>query len=497
MAGIVRELQSKGCYHSIMTLKRPFCTLLAGLLLLASPAWPDGLPDLGDASRDDLSPQAERRLGESIMNEIRLREPAYVDDPEIAGYLNRLGGRLVEHSPDAGSDFNFFAIRDDTINAFAMFGGFIGINTGTILTVHTESELAGVMAHEISHVTQHHLARQISRERQMSVPMMLTMALAILAARSNSQAATAAIVSVEAGSLQAQLAYTRDYEREADRVGFQLMQSAGFDVHGMADFFERLQKATRLYENNAPVYLRTHPLNVERLSDMENRAQNASYRQVVDSLDFHLVRAKLRAGKGIPSEAVADFERLVAEHKYPSEVGAHYGLAYARMRAKDYAGAESELAKARSLSARSPMIEKLAADIKLGRGDVAAAQSIYRDALQRYPFSRALMYGYADTLTTGNQFDRALEFVGAQIQIYPQDDRLYELQAKTYAALGKRTQQHRFQAEVYSLRGQTAMAIEQLMLAQKAGDGNFYEQSVVDARLRELRARRVDEMKRK
>lgn len=480
-----------------MTLKRPLCALLAGLLILAPPAWPDGLPDLGDSSRDDLSPQAERRLGESIMSEIRLREPTYLDDAEIAGYLNRLGARLAEHSPEVGSDFNFFVIRDNTINAFAMFGGFIGVNTGTILAVHTESELAGVMAHEMSHVTQHHLARQISRERQMSVPMMLAMALAVLAARSNSQAASAAIVSVEAGSLQAQLAYTRDYEREADRVGFQLLQAAGFDVHGMADFFERLQKATRLYENNAPVYLRTHPLNVERLSDMENRAQGAPYRQVVDSVDFQLVRAKLRAGQGVPSEAVTDFEQLVAEHKYPSDVAAHYGLAYARTRAKNYVGAESELMAARALRVRSAMIENLAAEIKLARGEVGAALTIYRDALQRYPFSRALIYGYAEALFAANQFERALEFVGGQIQIYPQDDKLYGLQAKSYAALGKRTQQHRSLAEVYALRGQTAMAVEQLMLAQKAGDGNFYEQSVVDARLRELRARRADEMKRK
>lgn len=431
------------------------------------------------------------------MNEIRLREPSYLDDPEITDYLNRLGARLAEHSPDPGNDFNFFVVRDNTINAFAMFGGFIGVNTGTILAVRTESELAGVMAHEISHVTQHHLARQISRERQMSVPTMLAMALAVLAARSNSQVASAAIVSVEAGSLQSQLAYTRDYEREADRVGFKTMQAAGFDPHGMADFFERLQTSTRLYENNAPVYLRTHPLNVERLSDMENRAQNIPYRQVVDSVDFHLVRAKLRASQGVASEAVADFGQLVAERKYPSQAAAYYGLARARLRAKDYSGAESALAEVRSLKVRSSMLETLAAEIKQARGDASAAQSIYRDALQRYPFSKALVYGYTESLVAGNQLDRALEFVGGQIQIYPQDDKLYALQAKIYAGMGKRTQQHRALSEAYAIRGQTSEAIEQLMLAQKAGDGNFYEQSVVDARLRELRARRVDELKRK
>ncbi|MFB0935378.1 MAG: M48 family metalloprotease, partial [Propionivibrio sp.] len=232
------------------------------------------------------------------MNQIRLREPSYVDDPEVNDYLDRLGRRLVEASDNPTGEFHFFAVRDNTVNAFAMFGGFIGVNTGTILTAQSESELAGVIAHEIAHVTQNHLARQIAKEKQNTIPSLIAMAVGILAARSNTSVAAGAITSVQAGLIQSQLAYTRDFEREADRMGYQTLEKAGFDVRGMGEFFERLQSAGRLYENNAPVYLRSHPLTVERLSDMQNRAQDSPYRQVVSSLDFHLIRAKLRAQSG-------------------------------------------------------------------------------------------------------------------------------------------------------------------------------------------------------
>ncbi|WP_291922144.1 M48 family metalloprotease, partial [Accumulibacter sp.] len=146
-----------------------------------------------------------------------MREPSYVDDPEINDYLNLLGGRLVAASSNAAGDYYFFAIRDNTVNAFAMFGGFIGVNTGTLLTAQSESELAGVLAHEISHVMQNHLARQIARGKQNSISSMLAIALCVLAARSNSQVASAGIASAQASSLQSRLACSRAFEREADR----------------------------------------------------------------------------------------------------------------------------------------------------------------------------------------------------------------------------------------------------------------------------------------
>lgn len=498
-------------YHSTMIFSRslfalnPLSRISRAILPLAvvaalgcaTCACADDLPDLGESARADFSPQLEYKVGQSIMNEIRLREPSYVDDPEINDYLNRLGGRLVAASASPGGDFHFFAIRDNTVNAFAMFGGFVGVNTGTLLTAQSESELAGVMAHEISHVTQNHLARQIAKEKQNSIASMIAMAVGILAARSNSQVAVAAIASAQAGSIQSQLAYSRDFEREADRVGFQTLDKSGFDVRGMSDFFERLQKAGRVYENNAPVYMRSHPLTVERISDMQNRAQEAPYRQVVNSLDFLLVRAKLRAQMGTPGEAAREFETLLREKKYVSETAARYGLSLARLRAKDGAGAQRELDALKSFKTVSPMISGLAAEIRIAAGDFPAAQAIHKDALQRFPQSKSLVYGYVEALYAGRQYDQALRFLEGQMQLYSTDFRLYGLQAKTFAATGKRLQQHRAQAEFYLLQGQLGPAVEQLQFAQKAGDGNFYEQSVVDARLRELRKQQIEELKQK
>ena len=197
-----------------------------------------------------------------------------------------------------------------------------------------------MLAHEISHVTQNHLARQIAAQKQNSIASMIAMAVGILAARSNSDLAGAAIASAQAGSVQSQLAYSRDFEREADRVGYQTLEKAGLDVRGMGDFFERLQKAGRVYENNAPVYMRSHPMTVERISDMQNRAQGAPYKQVLNSLDFELVRAKLRAQAGTPREAIKEFETQLQEKKYASEAAVRYGLASAQLRAKDLAAAQ-------------------------------------------------------------------------------------------------------------------------------------------------------------
>ena len=455
----------------------------------------EDLPDLGESARAELSPQLERKVGEKIMNEIRQREPSYVDDPEINDYLERLGSRLVEASANPTGDFHFFAIRDNTVNAFAMFGGFIGMNTGTILTAQSESELASVLAHEIGHVTQNHLARQIAKSKQNTIPSMIAMAIGILAARSNSNIAAATITSAQAGVVQAQLAFTRDFEREADRLGYQTIEKAGFDVRGMGDFFERLQKAGRLYENNAPVYLRSHPLTLERISDMQNRAQLAPYRQVMSDLDFFLVRAKLRAQMGTPRDAINDFELQLKEKKYASLAAVRYGLATALMRNADAAAAQREIDAIKALKVSSPMIAGLAAQVRVALNDLSGALAIYREALQDFPQAKSLVYGYAESLLSSRQYDQCLQLLEAQLQINFSDFKLYALQAKTYSAQGRRLQQHRAQAESYLLQGQLAQAIEQLQYAQRETDGNFYEQSVVDARLRELRVMQADEDK--
>jgi len=472
--------------------------LLALLLAVRAPcALAEGLPDLGEASRSDLSPQMERRIGESIVRDIRLREPAYIDDVEINAYLNALGARLSAAMPEAGQSFEFFALRDATLNAFALPGGFIGVHSGLLLAAQSESELAGVLSHEIAHVTQKHLARLVGKQNQAQVTQWLAVAVAILAARSNPNVSNAAIATGAAVGVQTMLNYSRDFEREADRIGIQTLERAGFDVRGMVTFFERMQKYGRLYENNAPGYLRTHPLTVERISDMENRIVQAHYRQVADSVDFLLVRAKLRAALGSPQDAVTDFESQIRERKHLSEAAARYGLGVAQMRAKNYPAVEREVAELRRLRVPSPMIDTLATDVKKAQGDFAAALKLYRESRGRYPRNKALLYGQIDACLAAGQPQEALKIATEEVQLTPSDAPLHGLQAKSYAALGKRLQQHRAQAELYVLQGQLMPAIQQLELAQQAGDGDFFEHSQVDARLRELRARQLEEMKQK
>ncbi len=466
-----------------MFFHRLLASLLSLSLILAPlPGLADGLPDLGESARAELSPQMEQKIGRSLMNDIMLNERAYIDDPEIGDYVNQLGQRLVAASPDPTGNFYFFALRDSAVNAFAMFGGYIGINSGTLLAAENESELAGVMAHEISHVTQHHLARQIALAKQQSLLNMVAMGVALLAARSNAELAGAGVTAIGAATVQSQLAFSRDFEREADRFGYETLEKAGFDPRGMGDFFARLQKATRVYENNAPVYLRTHPLTVERISDMQNRVRNTSYRQVPDSLDFHLIRAKLRAQQASPQEARAAFETALRDKKFSSEVALHYGIAYTYWREKNYTAAQKELDWLNRGKAASPMIDHLAAQVR-----AAGAQVLYRAALQRYPQAHALIYGYAEALLDDKKAAAALEFIESQQLLYSQDFRLYELAAKAHAALGHELQQHRALAEMAYRQGLLPAAIEQLRLAQSARDGNFYERSIVDARMRELR----------
>ncbi|HEY9380675.1 MAG TPA: M48 family metalloprotease, partial [Burkholderiales bacterium] len=273
--------------------------LLALALALPAPAYPQNLPDLGESSQAEFSPQTERKLGDSFMREIR-RDPAYIEDPEVTEYIRAVGRRLIAATPEtAGIDFEFFAVRDPNINAFAMPGGYVGVHSGLIISAMVESEFASVLAHEMAHVTQRHIARQLQNQSQIGALSMVGMALAMLAAKSNPQVAQAAVVAGTAAPVAAFLNYSRDFEREADRVGYQILRAAHYDVQAMPTFFERLQRNTRLYENNAPGYLRTHPLTTERIADMQNRAREAGpVKLEPDSRDFQIVRAKLRAQQG-------------------------------------------------------------------------------------------------------------------------------------------------------------------------------------------------------
>ena len=475
---------------------RVLAIFAAAAIALAPRAWAQALPDLGGTGEAALSPQVERRLGESIVRDMR-RDPAFIDDPEISEYLGVLGARLAQVMPGARRDFEFFAVRDASINAFALPGGFVGVHTGLINTADTESELASVLAHEMAHVSQRHIARMLGQQQQMQLPVMAAIAAAILLGRSRPDLAAGAAAAAQGGAVSAQLSYSREFERDADRVGLQALAAGGFEARAMAMFFEKMQRTHRVSDDNmVPGYLRTHPLSTERIADVQNRIAALPYKQHLDSAEFQLVRAKLRAETGDASDAVSHFERSVREKRYASEAAARYGLVSALLRVRRAKEADKELAQLRASGASGPMIETLAGRVKQGLGDVSGAEKLLAQARARYPHSRPLLYAHIGTLLdAGRHADAAAGLVDA-VRSYPSDPRLRELQSRSYAALGKRLLQHQAQAEYYALQGSLPAAIEQLQLARSAGDGDFYQLSVVDARLKELRTLHAQEAKR-
>lgn len=471
------------------------------------------LPDLGDVSQASISLHEERQLGLQIMSEIRT-DSSYLDDTEITGYLTNLGNKLIAGSSEARPDqtFEFFSLTDPSVNAFALPGGFMGFNSGLIMTAQSESELAGVMAHEISHVTQKHLARMISTQKYSMATTLASLALAVLASRANSQAGAAVMAVTQATAIQLQLNFTRDHEKEADRIGLNVLINAGFDPRGMSTFFGRLQTIGRFQDNGAPSYLRTHPLTFERIADIDNRIQNTLYRQVPDSIDFRLVRAKLRASEGKARDAVMHFDANLRDKRYNDETVERYGLVNALLRDGDFVRASKELMllyespqpdsinkKSGNLYLGVPirverkalksnaMIETLSARVKLSTGEIAEALDIYQAALQIYPQHRTLIYDYATALLRNGRKNAALKFLSQELLSAPNDARLYKLQAQSYEALGNNMLQHRAQAEVYFQQGDLHAAITQLETGLKTGDGDFYQMSGMEARLKKLR----------
>ena len=485
--------------------RRLVAALLAAVLACA-PVVPrdggvhaQGLPDLGDSVQADLSPAQERKLGETIVRQLRA-SGGYMNDPEVNDYLNELGHRLVAASKDTKSDFEFFAVPDSQINAFALPGGFIGVHTGLILLAQSESELASVLAHEITHVTQHHVARMIAGQKDTMLMSLAGLAVAILAARaggnSSGDAASAAIAATQALAIQNQLNFTRENEYEADRIGFQRLSAAGFDTNAMAGFMERLQKATRFAEGpGTSSYLRTHPVTFERIAEAQSRAQGLPYRQVADSLDFHMVRALLRSYEGDDREAVAFFDRAIAERKFNNEIAAHYGLVAALLRAKNNARAKTELATLEKIAPAHPMIEAIAGHVYLESGDINAALQRFDKALARYPNKMQLVYDYPDALMKADRNADASAFAERQLLRFPGDGPLHQIAARAYAAQNQQLMQHRHLGEYYAWQGNLKGAVEQLELAAKAKDGDFYQSSVVDTRLRELKRDAADETK--
>ena len=503
--------------------------LVSGLLIAApaAPAGPAGqaqqseLPTLGDASREDMSPIMEKRLGDEIMQSLRF-ERDYLDDPPIIEYLNNFGTKLVDARPGARGDANleyyFFAIRDKNLNAFALPGGYIGVHSALLLAAQTESELASVLSHEVGHVAQRHIARQLGAQKNDALIPLAAMLLAALAAKSNPDAAIGVFMGGQGLAIQRQLNFGRDAEREADRIGFQIMNAAGYDASGMVAFFQRMQNSTRLYSDVVPPWLMSHPLTTERIADIQARIREQKYTQRVDNMDFHLIRARARVLQDESSQGLVEteavFKNQIQQPGRQNVAAGQYGMAMVSLKRSDYAGAQEWLDKARATidkpapaGAFSTPIPRgttdsalayMSLEIKLAQESkpevIATAIEEAKQAQGRYPLSRGLVWQYADALIKGGKYEEATRFLRDQLQMYRREPELHDYMAQAYAKQGKIALQHISLAESYVLLGGTLAALDQLALARKAPDATYYDQSVIDARERELQAKRREQM---
>ncbi|MEM9304047.1 MAG: M48 family metalloprotease, partial [Pseudomonadota bacterium] len=267
----------KGQSRMALSFARLILVLLLVLAVAPVQAQDDGirLPDIGASAGAVISERDENAYGEALKREFT-RLAKIVDDPLIAGYFRLMGYSLVAHSDRPDGNFTFVVVDDDSINAFAAPGGFIALHSQLILTAENESEVAAVVAHEIAHVTQRHIARRIESAQKMSLPMTLLMLGAVLAGSGNGDAAQAAVVGTQALMQQMQINFTRANEYEADWVGIRKLAAAGYDPDAMASFFAKMARENRGYGARIPEFLRTHPVESTRIAESKNRARQVT-----------------------------------------------------------------------------------------------------------------------------------------------------------------------------------------------------------------------------
>ncbi|MCH9674455.1 MAG: M48 family metalloprotease [Gammaproteobacteria bacterium] len=465
-----------------MSLAKALGAFVIGCALAAPATAQLKLPDIGDVSRGTFNNQDERQLADAFLREIQ-RHLTLVKDPEIIRYVRRVGARLAASSEDSSQSFRFYAIAENTINAFAGPGGIIGVNTGLLLAARTESEFAAVVAHEIAHITQKHLARAIESADKFSLPALAGIFAALVLASQNAQAGQAALTGIVASQAQRSIDFTRSNEEEADRVGIDILARAGFDPRAVPEFFQELQRANRFYPE-PPEFLSTHPVTAKRVSDSQARAEQYPYRQYADSLEFLLVRAKLQAvAPAQAQDAVRRFEKNLKAGQVRNRSAAKYGYSVALIRAKRFADAAKVLNELlREDPERINYLSALAhCQVELGNNE--KAYRIYRDALRIYPNDLALTPAYAQALFNDNRPEEALRVLQRFKKYQEFTATHYELLARVHSRLGDPFSANVANAESHYLNGDLRSAIHALGTALRDRAPNEQAISRIEARL--------------
>jgi beta-barrel assembly-enhancing protease len=462
------------------------------------------LPTLGDSVSDDLDVHAERKLGDQVMREIR-RDPDVLDDPLLLAYVQSIWQplmRAASQQGDINSDtrrafaWEAFLIRDRAVNAFALPGGYIGVYLGLVGTTSSRDELAAVLAHEMAHVTQRHIARSLTNQARTSMVGIAAMLAAVLVASksNNANAAQAAVMTGQAAMIQGQLNFSRDMEREADRVGYGIFSGAAYAPAGIAAMFEKLESANRLNDSGAFPYLRSHPLTVERIGDARARVDAAQApRTVPPTLEHEVMRARARVLMDPRAESVRRWQLAATSGSAIERVGAQYGSAIASLQLRDAEGA-LRAAKAaqellRALPKRDAMSERA---VRLAHAQAlamngqssqaialldAAGDSHRALMMARAAIATDAMRGSAATPESTQALRQSMEALQAWVSDHRDDALAWQHLARANEPLGLKLRAMRADAEASAASGEGG-----------PGMVDAIEAAVIDARARELAA---------
>ncbi|TDP73077.1 M48 family metalloprotease [Roseateles toxinivorans] len=476
------------------------------------------LPSLGDSVSEGLGVGTERRIGDQIMREIRV-DPDYLDDPLLLEYIQQLWAPLMAAArqnghivPETNERFawEIFLVRDRNVNAFALPGGFVGVHLGLIAMTTSRDELASVMAHELSHVTQRHVARRIASDSRQSMMALAGMLVGLLAAARSSSpdAANAVLVGSQAVAAQGQLNFSRDMEREADRVGYGLLTGAGFATSGMASMFEKLDQAYHLNDSGGYPYLRTHPMTSERIGDARERLATGPSVPPQSSLEHALMQARAKVLMDARAEAWQQLQALDAGVRQPGvgeRLSALYASAFASMKMRNWPRAETALNSAQAVAdliSGEPRVHRalslLRAELALARaqplqgqqallplaGDRSRPVVLQRVQLALAGDDRAQLQQSADTLQTWVTLDR-------------HDALAWGLLAQLWERLDHPLRSVRAQAETRVALGDIVGAIDRLrsgIRLSRSREADQVEAAVLESRLRALLAARRQEL---
>jgi len=444
----------------------------------------DELPDLGNSASAVLSPQQEYELGASVMKELKAAL-ALSQDVIITEYLHSLGYRLLATQSSAQPNYQFFVVKDKTINAFALPGGFVAVNTGLILATEAESELAGVLAHEIGHVQQKHIARMYAHAGRLRLSTIAGMIASIIIATQSPQAAQGALAATLAGSQQALINFTRDHEKEADYVGIQTLAKAGYDPMGMPTFFHRMYQDTRYHGNHIPEYLLTHPLTEARLISAQARAKHFPYRQVQDSLNYHLVHARVTLQQfNSPHEASQHFAKVLARGNYRNRLGIVYGYALSLIEEGKQNAAKPYLEELLAASPDQPLFHLAYAQMEMASGERQVALEHLATTLKNHPKNYPLTLTYADWLIRYGQTEDAISFLQKQVAVKTAHSELWHLLSQAHARAKQPLKSHLAQAQFLKLTQDYPGALTQLRLAKKITPLSAQDRRQIDAEMK-------------